>query len=63
VIEANLATVEAHFHDEALNEIEKVCAFYTDDIVWAAPLETVENAAWSQSEQKNRQNTKFMISR
>jgi hypothetical protein len=29
VIEANLATVEAHFHNEALNKIEKACALVT----------------------------------
>jgi hypothetical protein len=33
VIKANLATVEAHFHSEALNEVEKACELYTDDIV------------------------------
>jgi steroid delta-isomerase-like uncharacterized protein len=37
MIKANLATVEAHFHNEALNEIEKACDLYTDDIVWEAP--------------------------
>jgi hypothetical protein len=37
VIEANLAAVEAHFHNEGLNEIEKACEFYTEDIVWEAP--------------------------
>lgn len=36
VIKASLATVEAHFHNEALNEIEKACDLYTDDIVWEA---------------------------
>ncbi|HEY5707064.1 MAG TPA: nuclear transport factor 2 family protein [Terrimicrobiaceae bacterium] len=37
VIKANLAAVEAHFHDEGLNEVEKACELYTDDIVWEAP--------------------------
>ena len=37
VIKANLAAVEAHFHNEGLNEIEKACECYTDDIVWEAP--------------------------
>ena len=37
VIKANLAAVEAHFHNEGLNEIEKACELYTDDIVWEAP--------------------------
>ena len=36
-IKANSAAVEAHFHDEGLNEIEKACEGYTDDIVWEAP--------------------------
>jgi len=36
-IKANLAAVEAHFHNEGLNEIEKACEGYTDDIVWEAP--------------------------
>ena len=30
VIKANLATVDAHFHSEALNEVEKACDLYTD---------------------------------
>jgi hypothetical protein len=29
--------VEAHFHNEGINEVEKACEFYTDDIVWEAP--------------------------
>ena len=37
VIKANLAAVEAHFHNEGLNEIEKACESYTEDIVWEAP--------------------------
>jgi len=37
VIKANLAAVEAHFHNEAQNEVEKACEFYTEDIVWEAP--------------------------
>jgi ketosteroid isomerase-like protein len=37
LIEANLKAVESHFHNEALNEIEKACESYTDDIVWEAP--------------------------
>jgi len=39
-IKANLAAVEAHFHNEGLNEIEKACEGYTDDIVWERQLET-----------------------
>ena len=37
VIKANLAAVEAHFHDEGANEVEKACELYTEDIVWEAP--------------------------
>ena len=37
VINANLAAVEAHFHDEGINEIEKACELFTKDIVWEAP--------------------------
>ena len=37
VIKANLAVVEAHFHDEGANEIEKACELFTEDIVWEAP--------------------------
>jgi hypothetical protein len=35
-IKANLAALEAHFHNEGLNEIEKACECYTDEIVWEA---------------------------
>ena len=34
---ANLATVEAHFHSEAANEVDEALILYTDDIVWEAP--------------------------
>ena len=37
IIEANLAAVEAHFHSEAVNEVEKALELYTDDIVWESP--------------------------
>ena len=37
LIAANLATVEAHFHSEAVNEVEKALELYTDDIVWESP--------------------------
>jgi len=37
LIAANLAAVEAHFHSEASNEIEKALELYTDDIVWESP--------------------------
>ena len=36
-IARNLAAVEAHFHSEAINEVEQSLDLYTDDIVWEAP--------------------------
>ena len=32
-----MATVEAHFHSEAANEVDEALKLYTDDIVWEAP--------------------------
>lgn len=37
LIKSNMDAVAAHFHNESLNEVEKACALYTDDIVWEAP--------------------------
>lgn len=37
LIAANLAVVEAHFHSEAANEVEKALELFTDDIVWESP--------------------------
>lgn len=37
LIAANMAVVEAHFHSEAVNEVEKALELYTDDIVWESP--------------------------
>ncbi len=37
IIQANLATVEAHFHSEAANEVDEALKLYTDDIIWEAP--------------------------
>ena len=37
LIAANLAAVEAHFHSEAANEVEKALELYTDDVVWESP--------------------------
>lgn len=34
----NLAAVEAHFHSEASNEVDKAVALYTDDAVWEGPM-------------------------
>ena len=38
LIAANLATVEAHFHSEATNEVQKTLEPFTDDIVWESPV-------------------------
>lgn len=38
LIAANLAAVEAHFHSEAANEVERALELYTDDIVWESPV-------------------------
>lgn len=37
LIAANLAAVAAHFHGEAVGEIEQALELYTDDIVWESP--------------------------
>ena len=37
LIAANLVAVEAHFHSEATNEVEKAMELYTDDIIWESP--------------------------
>ena len=37
MVAANLAAVEAHFHSEASNEVDKALELYTDDVVWEAP--------------------------
>jgi ketosteroid isomerase-like protein len=37
LIAANLAAVEAHFHSEAVGEVERALELYTDDIVWESP--------------------------
>jgi ketosteroid isomerase-like protein len=37
LIATNLAAVEAHFHSEATNEVEKALELFTDDIVWESP--------------------------
>ena len=38
LIAANLAVVEAHFHSEAVNEVERALELFTDDIVWESPV-------------------------
>lgn len=37
VIQRNLAAVEAHFHNETPETIEKAIALYTDDVYWEGP--------------------------
>jgi ketosteroid isomerase-like protein len=46
-IAINLAAVEAHFHSEALNEVEAALETFTDDIVWEAPALNGLNRAFS----------------
>jgi ketosteroid isomerase-like protein len=41
LIAANLAAVEAHFHSEAVNEVDKALELYTDDIVWESPARSL----------------------
>ena len=41
LIEANLAAVEAHFHSEAVNEVDRALELYTDDIVWESPARSL----------------------
>ena len=41
IIQANLATVEAHFHSEAANEVDEALKLYTDDIIWEAPARSL----------------------
>lgn len=37
VIARNIETVQAHFHNENPDDVDKAVALYTDDIVWEAP--------------------------
>jgi len=37
LIAANLAAVEAHFHSEAGNEVDRALELFTDDVVWESP--------------------------
>jgi ketosteroid isomerase-like protein len=37
LIAANLRTVDAHFHSEATNEVDKALELFTDDIIWESP--------------------------
>ena len=37
IVARNLAVVQAHFHNENPDDVDKAIALYTDDIVWEAP--------------------------
>ncbi|MGV9945756.1 nuclear transport factor 2 family protein [Rhodococcus aetherivorans] len=37
IIARNLEVVQAHFHNENPDDVDKAIALYTDDIVWEAP--------------------------
>ncbi|MGW5302226.1 nuclear transport factor 2 family protein [Rhodococcus aetherivorans] len=37
IIARNLRAVEAHFHNENPDDVDKAIALYTDDIIWEAP--------------------------
>lgn len=37
IIARNLAAVQAHFHNENPDDVDKAIALYTDDIIWEAP--------------------------
>jgi ketosteroid isomerase-like protein len=41
LIEANLAAVEAHFHSEAANEVEKALDLFTEDVIWESPVRSL----------------------
>lgn len=38
IIARNLRVVEAHFHNENPDDVDKAIALYTDDITWEAPF-------------------------
>ena len=46
-IAENLACVESHFHNEALDQIEAALELYTEDIVWEAPAPNGLNRSFS----------------
>lgn len=46
-IAQNLASVDKHFHSEALNEVEAALETFTDDIVWEAPAPNGLNRSFS----------------
>jgi ketosteroid isomerase-like protein len=37
IVARNLQVVQAHFHNENPDDVDKAIALYTDDIVWEAP--------------------------
>ena len=38
IIERNMTVVEAHFHNETPESVDKAIALYADDIIWEGPL-------------------------
>jgi hypothetical protein len=38
IIERNITVVEAHFHNENPEDVDKAIALYADDIIWEGPL-------------------------
>jgi ketosteroid isomerase-like protein len=38
VVARNLRVVEAHFHNENPDDVDKAIALYTDDVVWEGPV-------------------------
>ena len=41
IIARNLKVVDAHFHNETPESVDKAIALYDDEIVWEAPLRGV----------------------
>src|SRR5437660_12516459 len=41
IIARNLKVVDAHFHNETPESVDKAIALYDDDIVWEAPMRGV----------------------
>ena len=41
IIARNLRVVDAHFHNETPESVDKAIALYDDDIVWEAPMRGV----------------------
>lgn len=37
IAQENMSIVEAHFHSESQNDVDRALTLFTDDIVWEAP--------------------------